>query len=95
MAHFRHFLIAQAPEGVAVLGAIGLDEDQESAYRVLVGLGAAEAGDLSHRLGLPEEVTVRALRLLERQGLVAQSTASSAPSGRWVAAPRRSRWPHC
>ncbi|WP_329311332.1 helix-turn-helix domain-containing protein [Streptomyces sp. NBC_01262] len=67
-----------------MLGAIGLDEDQESAYRALVGLGAAEVTDLSHRLGLPEDVTARALRQLERQGLVARS--SSRP-GRWVAAP--------
>lgn len=67
-----------------MLGAIGLDEDQESAYRALVGLGAAEVTDLSHRLGLPEDVTARALRQLERHGLVARS--SSRP-GRWVAAP--------
>jgi sugar-specific transcriptional regulator TrmB len=87
MAHFRHFVSAYAPEGVPVLGAIGLDEDQESAYRVLVGLGAAEVTDLAHRLGLPEEGTVRALRQLERRGLVAQSSASSGHSGRWVAAP--------
>jgi sugar-specific transcriptional regulator TrmB len=53
-----------------VLGAIGLDEDQESAYRALVGLGAAEVTDLSHRLGLPEDVTARALRQLVRHGLV-------------------------
>ncbi|WP_371655349.1 MULTISPECIES: helix-turn-helix domain-containing protein [unclassified Streptomyces] len=67
-----------------MLGAIGLDEMQESAYRTLVALGAAEVADLAHRLALPEPDTERALRRLERQGLAAQS---SARTGRWVAAP--------
>ncbi|MGR8007402.1 helix-turn-helix domain-containing protein [Streptomyces hypolithicus] len=67
-----------------MLGAIGLDKAQESAYRVLVALGAAEVPDLAHRLTLPEADTERALRRLERQGLAAQS---SARTGRWVAAP--------
>ncbi|PKV88624.1 LuxR family transcriptional regulator [Streptomyces sp. TLI_146] len=67
-----------------MLGAIGLDETQESAYRTLVALGAAEVADLAHRLALPEPETERALRRLERQGLAAQS---SARTGRWVAAP--------
>ena len=67
-----------------VLGAIGLDERQESAYRALVALGAAEVTDLAHRLALPEPDTERALRRLEQQGLAAQS---SARTGRWVAAP--------
>ncbi|MDT9692529.1 helix-turn-helix domain-containing protein [Streptomyces sp. P9(2023)] len=67
-----------------MLGAIGLDERQESAYRALVALGAAEVTDLAHRLALPESDTERALRRLESQGLAAQS---SARIGRWVAAP--------
>ncbi|MER7660819.1 MULTISPECIES: helix-turn-helix domain-containing protein [unclassified Streptomyces] len=67
-----------------MLGAIGLDEKQESAYRALVALGAAEVTDLAHRLALPETVTERALRRLEQHGLAAQS---SARTGRWVAAP--------
>uniref|UniRef100_A0AAU2VFN3 Helix-turn-helix transcriptional regulator n=1 Tax=Streptomyces sp. NBC_00003 TaxID=2903608 RepID=A0AAU2VFN3_9ACTN len=67
-----------------MLGAIGLDETQESAYRALVAVGAAEVSDLAHRLALPETETERALRRLERQGLAAQS---SARTGRWVAAP--------
>jgi sugar-specific transcriptional regulator TrmB len=67
-----------------LLGAIGLDEKQESAYRALVALGAAEITDLAHRLALPEPDTERALRRLEQQGLAAQS---SARTGRWVAAP--------
>ncbi|MGW0548807.1 helix-turn-helix domain-containing protein [Streptomyces altiplanensis] len=67
-----------------MLGAIGLDEAQESTYRALVALGAAEVPDLAHRLTLPEADTERALRRLEHQGLAAQS---SARTGRWVAAP--------
>ncbi|WP_438296489.1 helix-turn-helix domain-containing protein [Streptomyces sp. HUAS TT7] len=67
-----------------MLGAIGLDETQESAYRALVAVGAAEVSDLAHRLALPENETERALRRLGRQGLAAQS---SARPGRWVAAP--------
>jgi sugar-specific transcriptional regulator TrmB len=67
-----------------MLGAIGLDERQESAYRALVAMGAAEVTDLAHRLALPETDTERALRRLESQGLAAQS---SARTGRWVAAP--------
>ncbi|MEV8306598.1 helix-turn-helix domain-containing protein [Streptomyces flavidovirens] len=67
-----------------MLGAIGLDEAQESTYRALVTLGAAEVPDLAHRLTLPEADTERALRRLERQGLAARS---SARTGRWVAAP--------
>ncbi len=69
---------------LGLLGAIGLDEGQESAYRALVALGAAEVPDLAHRLTLPAAQTERALRHLERQGLAAQS---SARPGRWVAAP--------
>ncbi|MFG2721889.1 helix-turn-helix domain-containing protein [Streptomyces sp. NPDC048416] len=67
-----------------MLGAIGLDETQETAYRALVAVGAAEVADLAHRLALPESETERALRRLERRGLAAQS---SARTGRWVAAP--------
>ncbi|WP_240138314.1 helix-turn-helix domain-containing protein [Streptomyces sp. MUM 178J] len=67
-----------------MLKAIGLDARQESAYRALVALGAAEAADLAHRLALPEPDTERALRQLEHQGLVARSSACR---GRWVAAP--------
>ncbi|MEU9606554.1 helix-turn-helix domain-containing protein [Streptomyces sp. NPDC048057] len=67
-----------------MLEAIGLDERQESAYRALVALGAAEVSDLAHRLALPRTDTERTLRHLERQGLAAQSTARL---GRWVAAP--------
>ncbi|MDN3297878.1 helix-turn-helix domain-containing protein [Streptomyces ficellus] len=67
-----------------MLAAIGLDERQESAYRALVALGAAEVGDLARRLTLPEADTERALRRLESQGLAARSSAGT---GRWVAAP--------
>ncbi|MFE9697200.1 helix-turn-helix domain-containing protein [Streptomyces sp. NPDC006270] len=67
-----------------MLGAIGLDERQEAAYRVLVAAGAAELTDLALRLALPERDAERVLRRLEQQGLAAQS---SARPGRWVAAP--------
>ncbi|MEU6274783.1 helix-turn-helix transcriptional regulator [Streptomyces populi] len=67
-----------------MLGAIGLDETHESAYRALVSVGAAEVPDLARRLTLGEYETERALRRLELRGLAAQS---SARPGRWVAAP--------
>ncbi|MFJ8648425.1 helix-turn-helix domain-containing protein [Streptomyces sp. NPDC093546] len=67
-----------------MLSAIGLDERQESAYRALVALGAAEVADLAHRLALPEPDTERTLRRLESRGLAARSPAGA---GRWVAAP--------
>ncbi|ONI53448.1 MULTISPECIES: LuxR family transcriptional regulator [Streptomyces] len=67
-----------------MLGALGLDERQEAAYRALVAAGAAELSDLAHRLSLPEADAERVLRRLEQHGLAAQS---SARPGRWVAAP--------
>ncbi|MFF4758353.1 helix-turn-helix domain-containing protein [Streptomyces sp. NPDC001292] len=66
-----------------MLAAIGLDEVQESVYRALVAVGAAEISDLAHRLALPEPDTERALRRLEQNGLAAQS---SSRVDRWVAA---------
>ena len=67
-----------------MLGAIGLDERHESAYRALVSVGAADVPDLARRLALGEQDTERTLRRLERHGLAAQS---SGRPGRWVAAP--------
>ncbi|MFC9945491.1 helix-turn-helix domain-containing protein [Streptomyces pratensis] len=67
-----------------MLSAIGLDERQEAAYRALVAAGAAELSDLARRLCVPEADAERALRRLEQQGLVAQS---SSRADRWVAAP--------
>ncbi|MFE9646216.1 helix-turn-helix domain-containing protein [Streptomyces sp. NPDC006365] len=67
-----------------MLGAIGLDETHESAYRALVSVGAADVPDLARRLTLGEYDTERALRRLERHGLAAKS---SVRPGRWVAAP--------
>jgi sugar-specific transcriptional regulator TrmB len=93
MAHFRHMVFRRGwsvagwlllPREVDVLGAVGLDEAEETAYRALVGLGAAEVAALSQRLGVPEAQATLTLRALERRGLVARS---SAMSGRWVAAP--------
>ncbi|MCQ4209083.1 MULTISPECIES: helix-turn-helix transcriptional regulator [Streptomyces] len=67
-----------------MLGAIGLDEVHETAYRALVSVGAADVQDLARRLTLAEHDTERTLRRLERHGLAARS---SARPGRWVAAP--------
>jgi sugar-specific transcriptional regulator TrmB len=67
-----------------MLGAIGLDEAHESAYRALVSVGAADVSALARRLAIGEYDTERALRRLEGHGLAAQS---SARPGRWVAAP--------
>ncbi|MFE0678825.1 helix-turn-helix transcriptional regulator [Streptomyces sp. NPDC058867] len=67
-----------------MLAAIGLDETHESAYRALVSAGAVDVPSLARRLTLGERDTERALRLLERHGLAAQSPAGP---GRWVAAP--------
>lgn len=67
-----------------VLGAVGLDEAEETTYRALVGLGAADVGDLARRLGRRESDTLRALRRLERHGLAAHS---SGRPDRYVAAP--------
>ncbi|MFE1288324.1 helix-turn-helix domain-containing protein [Streptomyces sp. NPDC058751] len=67
-----------------MLGAIGLDETHETAYRALVSVGAAEVPDLARRLTLGEHETERALRRLELHGLAARS---SARPGRWVAVP--------
>ncbi|MFF2652250.1 helix-turn-helix domain-containing protein [Streptomyces sp. NPDC058045] len=67
-----------------MLGAIGLNEVEESVYRALVSVGAADIPDLARRLTLGEYDTERTLRGLERHGLAAQS---SARPGRWVAAP--------
>jgi sugar-specific transcriptional regulator TrmB/DNA-binding CsgD family transcriptional regulator len=67
-----------------MLSGIGLDERQEAAYRALVAAGAGELSDLARRLALSEADTERALRRLEQQGLVAQS---SSRADRWLAAP--------
>lgn len=75
-----------------MLGAIGLDEAHESAYRALVSVGAADVTDLARRLTLGEYDTERALRRLEQHGLAAQS---SARPGRWVAAPPGSPSARC
>ncbi|KNE78769.1 hypothetical protein ADZ36_31400 [Streptomyces fradiae] len=60
-----------------------MDEDHESAYRTLVGLGGAEPAELAARLTLPEEDAARILRRLERHGLAVRSPARP---GRWLAA---------
>jgi sugar-specific transcriptional regulator TrmB len=72
-----------------VLNFVGLDEESEEVYRLLVGLGSASVTDLVGKLGLPAQVLGRALSTLERLGLVAQSSASPLhpASATYVAAP--------
>ncbi|MHB9758058.1 helix-turn-helix domain-containing protein [Streptomyces sp. BYX5S] len=67
-----------------MLGAIGLNGTDESAYRALVSVGAADVAALARRLALSADAAEDTLRRLERHGLAAQS---SARAGRWVAAP--------
>ena len=68
-----------------MLSAIGLDEGEESVYRLLVTLGAADLGDLTRRLELDVGEVGRRLRALEQRGLATESSVQS--DGRWVAAP--------
>ncbi|WKX73135.1 LuxR family transcriptional regulator [Streptomyces sp. XD-27] len=67
-----------------MLGAIGLDDWQEAAYRALIALGSAGVDELADRLGLATDETLLTLRHLERQGLAARSPGHP---GQWVAAP--------
>jgi sugar-specific transcriptional regulator TrmB len=68
-----------------MLSAIGLDDAEETVYRLLVTLGAADLSDLTRRLELDEAEIGRWLRALEQRGLATQSSARSGE--RWVAAP--------
>lgn len=67
-----------------MLGFVGLDEREESAYRALVGVGAAAAPELARRLGAAENEIAVALRRLEERGLAAPSPGRPE---RYVAAP--------
>ncbi|WP_399143233.1 helix-turn-helix domain-containing protein [Streptomyces sp. NBUA17] len=67
-----------------MLGALGLEDTHEAAYRALVSVGAADVPDLARRLARGERDTEGALRRLEQHGLAARSPARP---GRWVAAP--------
>ncbi|WP_446035381.1 helix-turn-helix domain-containing protein, partial [Streptomyces olivaceus] len=67
---------------LGVLGALGLEDTHEAAYRALVSVGAADVPDLARRLARGERDTEGALRRLEQHGLAARS---SARPGRWVA----------
>jgi len=72
-----------------VLSFVGLDEESEEVYRLLVGLGSASVAELAAKLGLPDHALVRTLSALEGLGLVAQSSAAPLPpaSTTYVAAP--------
>ncbi|WP_034087770.1 hypothetical protein [Streptacidiphilus albus] len=67
-----------------MLGFFGLDEEGESVYRVLLGLGTASTSDIGTRLGLTEIQVARAVRGLAELGLA--SPVSAAP-GHYAAAP--------
>ena len=68
-----------------MLSAIGLDEGEESVYRLLVTLGAADLADLTRRLELDEGEVGRRLHVLAQRGLATRSSVET--GGRWVAAP--------
>ena len=68
-----------------MLSAIGLDDQEETVYRLLVALGTADLDDLTRRLELDEGEIRRRLHALEQRGLASQSSVES--DGRWVAAP--------
>ena len=68
-----------------MLSAIGLDEGEESVYRLLVTLGAADLADLARRLELDEGEVGRRLHVLAQRGLATRSSVET--GGRWVAAP--------
>ncbi|MFD5768338.1 helix-turn-helix transcriptional regulator [Streptomyces sp. NPDC127049] len=67
-----------------MLGAIGLDDTQEAAYRALVRLGGADPAGLARRLGLGEGAVAGVLCRLEERGLAARPYAGA---DRWVPAP--------
>jgi sugar-specific transcriptional regulator TrmB/DNA-binding CsgD family transcriptional regulator len=64
-----------------VLQALGLDGDEERAYRILIGVAEASADELSSTLGSTSEQAENVLRRLERRGLVTRSDGN----GRFVA----------
>jgi sugar-specific transcriptional regulator TrmB len=68
-----------------VLTAIGLDDGQERAYRLLVALGSADIAELARRMAIDEQQTGQLMKALEQRGLVSQS--SSQPGKRWIAGP--------
>ena len=73
-----------------MLSFVGLDEQSEDVYRLLVGLGSASVAELSGKLGLPDHALDRTLSALEGLGLVAQASATPAlhrASTTYIAAP--------
>ncbi|WP_063782289.1 hypothetical protein [Streptomyces vietnamensis] len=65
-----------------MLGALGLDDTQEAAYRGLVRLGGTDQAGLARRLALGETAVATALRRLEEQGLAVRPRP-----GHWIPAP--------
>jgi sugar-specific transcriptional regulator TrmB/DNA-binding CsgD family transcriptional regulator len=58
-----------------MLDVLGLDATEEGAYRRLVGLPSASAGELAQVLQTEEATVATALSALEDKGLVARSTS--------------------
>jgi sugar-specific transcriptional regulator TrmB/DNA-binding CsgD family transcriptional regulator len=58
-----------------MLDVLGLDATEEGAYRRLVGLPSASAGELAQVLQTEETTVTTALSALEDKGLVARSTS--------------------
>ena len=67
-----------------MLDVLGLDAIEEGAYRRLVGLPSASAGELGVALDATEAALTGALAALEDKGLVARSTSQP---GHYVASP--------
>jgi sugar-specific transcriptional regulator TrmB len=67
-----------------MLDVLGLDAMEEGAYRRLVGLPSASAGELADAMQAQEAVLTNALSALEDKGLVARSTSQP---GHYVASP--------
>ncbi|GAA1288061.1 helix-turn-helix domain-containing protein [Streptomyces aureus] len=67
-----------------MLSFVGLDRQQESAYRMLVQIGSVTPADAAQRLGLPEAEVAAVLGVLEQRGLAA---AVGGVAGYYVATP--------
>ncbi len=71
-----------------MLEALGLTDQEEAVYGLLVTLGSETAGDLGRRLGMAVTEVEPVMHALEGRGLVARPVGRpEASGGRWMAAP--------
>ena len=56
-----------------MLGVLGLEEDEELAYRALIEVASSDSADLARRLSRPQIEAERLLASLEQKGLAARS----------------------